>query len=289
MAPAGEYSSVITELCERALVTVIAHAGFWGRHLYLVGGLVPRYLVGAESAGRGHVGSHDVDLAVVLAIDPEAAESYETLYRNLRDAGFEQAPLAGDPDFRWRRTVEGQGLILEFLGETDEVAPGRSFRPKSHAGSGFQAFNVPGVRLLPADHKLVEIEAERLGGGRVTVTARVAGVAAFTTLKIRAYADRGKGKDVYDLVYVLLNHEGGPQGAGREMASSAVAGDAFVLESLALLRARFADPRNDAPFDYAAFLAPPGDAEASARVANEAVEAVRIALEAFDRRRGDAA
>ena len=73
------------------------------------------------------------------------------------------------------------------------------------------------------------------------------------------------------------------------MASSAVAGDAFVLESLALLRARFADPRNDAPFDYAAFLAPPGDAEASARVANEAVEAVRIALEAFDRRRGDAA
>ena len=69
------------------------------------------------------------------------------------------------------------------------------------------------------------------------------------------------------------------------MAASAVAGDAFVLESLALLRERFSDPRNDAPYDYAVFLAPPGDLEAAARLAFEAVETVRITLEAFDRRR----
>ena len=46
-----------------ALVTVIGDAGFWGRSLYLVGGLVPRYLVGAVAPPTpAHVGSRDVDL-----------------------------------------------------------------------------------------------------------------------------------------------------------------------------------------------------------------------------------
>ena len=285
MTPAGEYSNAITELCERALVTVIGHAGFWAPNLYLVGGLVPRYLVGSNPGPGGHVGSRDVDLAVVLAIDPGAAESYETLYLNLTESGFEQAPLEDDPDFRWRRTVDGNSIVLEFLGESRDVEPGRSFRPKSHAGSRFQAFNVPGVHLLPLDHKLVEIEAERLDGGRAKVKVRVAGLTTFVTLKIRAHRDRSSAKDAYDLVYVLLNHPAGPAGAGSEIAGSAVADDAFVLESLDLLRERFSDPANGGPFDYAGFLAPPGDPEARARLAFEAVEAVRIALGAFDRSR----
>ncbi len=115
MASAGGYDARVTELCERALVTVIGNAGFWGRHLYLVGGLVPRYLVDPGSTGAStHVGSRDVDLAVVLAIDSAATGAYETLEKNLRDSGFRQAPGDGDPEFRWRREIDGQSLILEF-------------------------------------------------------------------------------------------------------------------------------------------------------------------------------
>jgi hypothetical protein len=283
--PPGEYSSELTELCERALVTVIAHAGFWASNLYLVGGLVPRYLVGGGIDSGDHVGSRDVDLAVALAIDPDAAESYETLYRNISESGFEQAPLDDDPDFRWRRTVGGHSIVLEFLGESGDVDPGRSFRPKSHAGSKFQAFNVPGVHLLALDHKIVEIEAERLDGGRAKVSVRVAGLTTFVALKIRAYRDRSSAKDAYDLIFVLLNHPAGPSGAGSEMEGSAVAKDAFVLESLDVLRERFSHPANDGPFDYAGFLAPPGDPEARARLAFEAVETVRITLAAFDQDR----
>jgi hypothetical protein len=283
--PPGEYSSELTELCERALVTVIAHAGFWASNLYLVGGLVPRYLVGGGIDSGDHVGSRDVDLAVALAIDPDAAESYETLYRNISESGFEQAPLDDDPDFRWRRTVGGHSIVLEFLGESGDVDPGRSFRPKSHAGSKFQAFNVPGVHLLALDHKIVEIEAERLDGGRAKVSVRVAGLTTFVALKIRAYRDRSSAKDAYDLIFVLLNHPAGPSGAGSEMEGSAVAKDAFVLESLVVLRERFSHPANDGPFDYAGFLAPPGDPEARARLAFEAVETVRITLAAFDQDR----
>ena len=288
MLNAGDYDALGTELCERALVTVTGGAGFWGRSLYLVGGLVPRYLVGTVAPPASvHVGSRDVDLAVAFAVDGVDATGYETLERNLRDGGFRQAPNDGDPEFRWRRTVDGRDLVLEFLCDTDEVPEGRNFKPRSGAGSRFQAFNVAGVRLLPADHRPVEVEAERLdGGGLSRVQIRVAGLAPFVTFKIRAFTDRHHDKDAYDLVYTLLNHPDGPAGAGRAIAASAVLSDPLVVEALQRVRERFADPRNDGPSSYARFLGSGLGEDAVARLRNESVEAVRIALAAVDRARG---
>ncbi len=249
MLNAGDYDELGTELCERALVTVIGDAGFWGRSLYLVGGLVPRYLVGAVAPPTpAHVGSRDVDLAVAFAVDGFDATGYETLERNLRDGGFRQAPNEDDPEFRWRRAVDGRNLVLEFLCDTDEVPEGRNFRPRSGAGSRFQAFNVAGVRLLPADHRVVEIEAERLDeAGLSRIQVRVAELAPFVALKIRAFTDRHHDKDAYDLVYTLLNFADGPAAAGRAIAASPVIGDPLVVDALGRMRDRFADPRNDGP------------------------------------------
>jgi len=287
---AADYDEQGTELCERALVTVIGDAGFWGRSLYLVGGLVPRYLVGPVAPpAPTHVGSRDVDLAVAFAVDGFDATGYETLERNLREGGFTQVPAEGDPEFRWRRTVEGRDLVLEFLCDTDEVPEGRNFKPKSGAGSRFQAFNVAGVRLLPADHRLVNVEAERLdGGGLSPVQVRIAGLATFVTLKIRAFTDRHHDKDAYDLVYTLLNHLDGPASAGRAIAESAVVADPLVVDALQRVRERFADPRNDGPSSYARFLGSGLGEDAVARLRNEAVETVRIAMEAVDGARGTA-
>jgi hypothetical protein len=285
---AADYDERGTELCERAFVTVIGGAGFWGRSLYLVGGLVPRYLVGAVVPPTpAHVGSRDVDLAVAFAVDGFDATGYETLERNLRDGGFRQAPNEGDPEFRWRRTVEGRDLVLEFLCDTDEVPEGRNFRPRSGAGSRFQAFNVAGVRLLPADHRLVEVEAERLdGGGLSRISIRVAGLATFVTLKIRAFVDRHHDKDAYDLVYTLLDYGDGPGGAGTAIAASPVIGDALVIDALERVRERFAEPGHDGPASYARFLGSGLGEDAVARLRNEAVEAVRIVLAAVERGTG---
>jgi hypothetical protein len=285
MASAGDYDPTVTDLCERMLVTVIGNAGFWGRRLYLVGGLVPRYLYGpASDEARAHVGSRDVDLAVILMVDDPTSNSYETLARNLLDAGFRQAPLVDDPDFRWRKEADGVSLILEFICDTDEVEPGRNFKPRSGSGSRFQAFNVRGARLVSLDHKLVQISAERLDdGGATTAGVQVAALLSFVVLKISAFVDRHHDKDAYDLVWSLANHPDGPEGAGREMAVSPVVTDPLAVEALALLRDRFSEARNDAPTAYAAFLGGgTADREVAARLRNEAVETVRIALRAFD-------
>lgn len=284
MVSAGDYDPTVTDLCERMLVTVIGNAGFWGRRLYLVGGLVPRYLYGhAGGQAPAHVGSRDVDLAVILMVDDPTSKSYETLAKNLLDAGFRQAPLADDPDFRWRKEVDRVSLILEFICDTDEVEPGHSFKPRSGSGSRFQAFNVRGARLVSLDHKLVQISAERLdGGGAATAGVQVAGLLPFIVLKISAFVDRHHDKDAYDLIWSLVNHPDGPEGAGREMAASPVVADPLSVDAFALLRDRFADARNDAPTAYAAFLDVAGDREVAARLRNEAVETVRIAFDAFD-------
>lgn len=276
------YDPRVTELCEQALVTVIGNAGFWGRHLYLVGGLAPRYLTREAVHGPAHVGSRDVDFAIDLAVDESAAE-YETLVRNLTDGGFAQPPFAEGSQFRWTREVDGQSVIVEFLGESPDVEPGQSFKPRGHSGRGFLALNVPGVRLVALDFEEVEIAADRLdAGGHSKASVRVTRLLPFVVLKSFAYRSRHNRKDAYDLVYVLQNQMGGPVGAGRLMAESPVASDPLVAEALAELAERFGDPANDAPTDYGAFMAVGDDPDSSARYRNESVAVVEAALSAFN-------
>jgi hypothetical protein len=275
-----EYDEETTRRCERALVTLIGNLGPWGTRVYLAGGLAPRYLVGTlPEDARVHVGTTDVDLVIGLALGDEAPETYRTLQANLKKSDFHQ----GEPSFQWTREVDGVKVKLEFLCETDQVEPSFIFRPKGEGtGSKFTAFNVRGAQLVRDDFIEQQIEGERLDeGGRSRVTVRVAGILTYTVLKILAFQDRHDNKDAYDLVFTLLNAEGGPEEAGRRARSSAVAGYEQVEEALALLAERFTDANQDGPSAYASFLARPGAIDDVARLRQEAVATVRAFLRGF--------
>lgn len=123
----SDYDEDATARCERVLLTLLGDLGPWRERIYLAGGLAPRYLVGQLPEGAvGHVGTTDVDLIIGLALGDETPETYRTLQNNLQKANFEQ----GEPSFRWTRNVDGAKVLVEFLCETDEVEPGRIFRPK---------------------------------------------------------------------------------------------------------------------------------------------------------------
>ena len=276
------YDRIATERCERVLLTLLGDVGPWSERIYLAGGLAPRYLVGRLPDGPGaHVGTTDVDLIIGLAIGDEAPETYRTLHNNLNNAGFKQTQRS----FRWSRTVDGVSVDVEFLCETDQVDPGAIYRPREGTGSKVAAFNVRGAQLATRDYVERAIEGERLDdGGRSKVTVRVAGVLAYTVLKILAFQDRHQNKDAYDLVFVIANHPGGPSEAGRASANSPIAGHPQVAEAVALLSARFADASHDGPHAYQAFLADPDDDEANARLRNEAVAAIHQYLAGFHAR-----
>ncbi len=275
-----DYDQATTDRCERALVTLLGDLGPWRERIYLVGGLAPRYLVGALPSGaRAHVGTSDVDLVIGLALGDATPETYRTLQDNLEKSHFDPR----EPGFRWTREVEGAKVAVEFLCETEAVPAGLVFRPKAGStGSRVGAFNVRGANLVAYDYVTRVLEGERLdGGGRSKVTLRVANVLPYTVLKILAFQDRHENKDSYDLVFCLLQFGDGPDAAGAEAARSAVARDPEVTDALALLAERFEDVDQDGPAAYASFLAEPGDDDEVARLRREAVATVRAFLDAF--------
>jgi hypothetical protein len=100
-------------------------------------------------------------------------------------------------------------------------------------------------------------------------------------LKILAFQDRHENKDSYDLVYCLLNVGEGPEEAGRIASHSAIRHwFAQVEEALGLLAGRFESVDHDGPQAYGAFLGGGADAEAEARLRQEAVAVVREFLDA---------
>jgi hypothetical protein len=275
-----DYDEVTTARCERALVTLLGDLGPWRERIYLAGGLAPRYLIGQLPEGaRAHVGTTDVDLIIGLALGDETPQTYRTLQNNLDKAHFEQR----EPSFRWARDVDGMTVLVEFLCETDQVAPGRIFRPKGEStGTKLGAFNVRGAQLVCHDFIERDIEGERLvGGGQSRVTVRVANVLPYTVLKILAFQDRHENKDAYDLVFTLLHHRGGPRACGHAAATSPIAQHAQVTSALTLLGERFRDTSQDGPNAYASFLAAPGDEDGKARLRQEAVATVRAFQRGF--------
>ena len=268
----GDYGPPLTLLCERALVTLIGDIGPWSERVVLVGGLAPRYIVGSLPLGAApHVGTTDVDLVIGFAVD-EAPETYASLQENLKRSGF----ASGEPSYRWSRRVDGMTVRMEFLCETDQIEAGRIYRPKQGTGSRFGAFNVPGAGLVTRDFIETTVEAERIDDGGVSqVTLRVAGLLAYVVLKILAFQDRHDNKDIYDLVYTLVNYpEGGPLAAGRAAAISPVREEQQVIDALRLLEERFASIDHDGPMAYSNFLAELDDTDGKARLSNEAVAAV---------------
>ena len=268
----SDYDEFTTARCERALVTLLGDIGPWSERVYLAGGLAPRYIVGSLPEGaRPHVGTTDVDLVIGLAVGDESPEAYRTLENNLKKADFK-----AESSFRWLKNVEGVTVIVEFLCETDQVEPGKIFKPREGTGSGLGAFNVRGAQLVTRDYMERVIEAERLDdGGLSTVTVRVADILSYTVLKILAFQDRHENKDSYDLIYCLLNFGEGPEDAGRAAAQSAIRGEPQVRDALQLLAERFESADHDGPHAYGMFLADDGDDQEAARLRQEALAVVR--------------
>jgi hypothetical protein len=279
MVTIDDYDKATTSLCERALVTVLGNIGMWSDAVYLVGGLTPRYLVPGGPDTPPHVGTNDVDLGIVLAV--EDVKAYATLEKGLVRAGFKQRYYEDDPSFRWRRMTD-QGLVtVEFLCDADSDF-GRMTTIGHGTGHAFQALRVEGVRLVARDYIVRVVERERLDDrGISSVSVRVASLLPFTALKIQAFQSRHNEKDAYDLVYCLLHHEGGPEGAAQAALSSPIRDDPFVTDSLRLLGERFETALHDGPAAYAAFMA--GRGQANPVDAQSAVEAIRLFLQEMDR------
>lgn len=263
------YDKQVTEDCERVLVTLLRGLGPWKKSVFLVGGLVPRYLVNRRPPDvPAHAGTGDVDLVVDVAILAET-EAYETLEENLKRMGFSRAENAQGKLTSWRwkvRLEHGAVLVIEFLADEPSLRGGR---PQELPGKGnVSAINIPFASMVLDLHETREVTAELLGErGRATETVAYADVVSFTCLKAFAYDDRHEGKDAHDLVYCLEHGEGGVGGAVERFRMALDGPHAEAIHAaLGKLRQRFcsADGEGyqlDGPVAVAAFEDGTGERE----------------------------
>lgn len=244
----AQYDGAVTEDCERVLVTLLSGLGPWKNSVYLIGGLVPRYLVKARPPEvPAHAGTGDVDIVVDLSILADI-EAYQTLEQNLKRMGFERAENDKGQLVNWRwktKTEKGATLVLEFLADDPELGGGRV--QELPTKGNVTAINIPHASLVFDLHDKVEVTAELLnGGGRITEIVAHANLVSFCCLKAFAFEHRHEGKDAHDLTYCVENVEGGVEAAVAQF-KEALAGhhDAVIREALDLMKRHFTDPNPD--------------------------------------------
>ncbi len=235
------YSDFVTHDCERVLVTLLRGLGPWKTSVFLVGGLVPRYLVSARPpAVPPHAGTGDVDVVVDLAVLVDT-KAYESLEQNLKRMGFERAQndMGKTVNWRWRHQTEaGTSIILEFL--ADDPTWGKRVEELPTKGN-VSAVNIPHASLVFELHTKRDVTAELLGGGGITTeTVAHADLVCFTCLKAFAFDDRNEPKDAHDLTYCLEYASGGIDSA-VEAFRIALAGKhrQTITAALQILRKRF--------------------------------------------------
>lgn len=256
------YSDQYTVDCERVLVTLLRGLGPWKESVYLVGGLVPRYLVAARPPTvPAHAGTLDVDIVIDLQILADT-EAYHTLEDNLKKMGFERAENEKQQKLSWRwqtRTEHGGLMVLELLADAPDIAGGK-VQPLPTEGA-ISALNIPHSSIVFDLHQSIEIKAELLGGNGITTEKiKHANLVSFTCLKAFAFDQRFERKDAHDLIYCIEHAPEGIDAVAADFYKERSGKHSDVIEaSLDILNARFVDDENtegyrkDGPVSVAKF------------------------------------
>jgi len=279
----GGYTNQHVILCEQTLVTLLHKMGPWKRSVFLVGGLVPRYLF----PNAPYAGTTDVDLVVSLELMAET-EAYHTLEKNLKAMGFDRSVEDGRPiHWRWRNPItEKITVLVELLCDDKRVLPGSTVSLPGERR--LSALNIEGASLAMEDYEEIDLRADLFAGGGVAIeTVRVARLAAFLVLKAKAYADRGEEKDAYDLVQCLML-------AGAEKAANQFhdlkdrsAQQTLFSDAEKALHDDFASDLEtegylkNGPISYARFLTDPGAPDQNIRRQRDASGVVEAFLAAL--------
>jgi hypothetical protein len=186
--------------------------------------------------------------------------------------------------FAWKRTSE-PGVKVEFFcpaGAGRE--PGTLFRPakadaprdKHNMGPKLSALALAAGDAISAD--VVDVERAVMlpdGGGRTTWKFRVTGLAGFLVAKTAALVGRDKPKDAYDIVWLLENWPGGPEGAAMTIRNSGLMRRRDITQSMRRLETEFAGADKMGPGSFVRFMARQGGpADERLRLARQAAGAV---------------
>jgi hypothetical protein len=213
---ASEYSRADLERVHSLCLTVATLLGdeVCTNDIVVVGGVVPSLLfAGLESDPDlgAHVGTHDLDLALDIAILDE--RRYEAIRDLLIRGGFENDTKEDGTIVRQRWRSITTGAEVDFLITLDPPSGGGAGRLQNLTHD-LAAIKMLGLDLAFAHKLMLPLEGHDLDGRRVARNLPVCRGEILVVLKSLAMGGRDKNKDAYDLFYVLQHLHGGVASAG---------------------------------------------------------------------------
>lgn len=266
----GDYPKLAVKAAESVLLELVHILGEYLDSIVVIGGMVPKYLVGETE--ETHVGTTDVDLALDHRRFDEPG--YRTLRKLLTDHHYQ---VDDEQPFIYRRTisVDGENVPVQVdllsgeyggTGKHHRTQTIQDVRPRKARGADI-AFDDP-VR--------VKITGELPGGAKDTVTIPIAGIVPFIVMKAMAMRDRLNRKDPYDIYYCLRYFPGGIEKIVGHV--KLLKGNTLVKEALEILKEKFDSPEHVGPLHIAEFLEL-SDKDEADRIKRDACERVLYLIE----------
>ena len=209
---AADYDDRTTAAMKAVLVEIGQILGSFRGKFVVVGGVVPRLLLG--DAEMEHVGTIDVD----ISLDPEALgdEQYANLIEELIEHGYKQ-----------REELRRFQLVREVsaIDDGDPIEIIVDFLMPRHAEivrnvppliRDFAVQRADGADLALRFCQMEEIAGPMPAGGYNSVQVAVCSIPALLAMKGHAIDGRHKTKDAYDIYYCIRNYPDGPDALAAE-------------------------------------------------------------------------
>lgn len=232
---------------ELALVRLLHALGDEDVFLVVLGGLVPEVLASDQALVPEHLGTTDVDVLLITHVDPDA--DLGSVEEALGQLDFKPDP--NEDGWRWRGSIEGVPVKLEFLCDLPDYREGEVVRPSGCRALSAQ--NLRGTGYVARDFAWEELDGKLADGTTATVRVRFAGLMGYLLSKCVAARTRAATKDYYDFVYVLQhNRAGGPEQAAHRLLNGELAVELDSLRTTFLeVRARYVGTADSGPVGYA--------------------------------------
>lgn len=238
----SDYTDAGTELAQRALLTAWDSLAAFNSDLVLIGGLAIRYRTKTTAENIYRPFTIDVDFGVTLGA---SSGWYPSIKETLAGHGF-----------RWRgqrfcKMVDGQELFIDLLTETQSPTSGATMVDDGLAVSVF-----PGIQRALECSSLVKISGENMIGVKVEQSVRVAEIGPLLILKLNAFggpSGRRAGKDIHDLMHLVMDGHGGVDAAVAAFHKEMKAGNRGAETAVACLQQFFNDEQSLGPMSCAAF------------------------------------
>jgi len=245
----AEYDPRRSEMAQRAFLSVWSSFTRWHEDLVLLGGLVPRFICKPLPPHSILKPTTTIDVDLGIALGTESGQ-YDPISTALSGQGFY-------PDskqkHRYVKTIAGMDVPVDFLVEHGGGDHGMV------AVDDITATVMPGVNRALETARILQIKGEDLQGAEQHVTARVCDAGPFIALKLRAFLDRQQGKDVFDLLYTVINYDQGIQAALDGFPEEVRSGNRACADAIKCLKTLFADENAPGPVRASHFLlGPPG-------------------------------